>query len=443
MSLSSLFEAFWSTAASTSCRQPSYTIIIRFLPLWIQCALLHPRFTQSSSMRLIRLCLTPLNFLIAITTPDGHCFLPLMKRGVLNMALAVWSFHLAAKSLEWGMTGGYWEGEYWTRSISKPSSTPEDRVQSVVPMKTGWSEIAGWTTEQFFCLRGLQYGWGQPIRVESPRLPAVLRRLFLMNLLNTSSLAFLLMVRDHKSPARALEAIGMPSSRTNNFLAESLTTLAFGFLLISGTDVSISQMNVQCHVIHWLGKRVWIPEWILRSTDPTLAQPAFNSPYSATSLSWFWGKGWHQMFRRDFLVCGGYPASTMAKKLGGGLTAQRICGLFGSFFVSAVLHEYVVHQFAPKSHPSPHIYFQEFPSSFAYFFIQPVGILFEPYIIPLIPRQIGGGWLWVLVFTLMTATPFRNQWISDFRLLDNGFKPLKDWNMWTFLIPGWTYDLSF
>ncbi|KAH9816191.1 hypothetical protein DFH28DRAFT_1160874 [Melampsora americana] len=391
-------------------------------------------------MRLLRLGLTPLNFLIAITTPDHYCFLPLMKRGFLNMAFAVCSFHFAAKSLEWGMTGGYWEGKYWTRSHAKTSSTPATQVQSAAPMKTGWMDIAGWTTEQFFCLRGLQYGWGQKIRIESPRIPAVIQRIFLMNLLNTSSLAFLLMVRDQKSPALA-EDIGIPKFRFDRFIAESLTTLAFGFLLISGTDMSISQMNIQCHVIHWLGKHVWIPEWILRSTDPTLTQPAFDSPYSATSLSWFWGRGWHQILRRDFLMCGGYPASTMARKLGGGLTTQKVCGLFGSFFVSALLHEYVVHHFAPESHPSPHRYLQEFPSSFAYFFVQPLGILLEPYIIPLIPRKMGGGWLWVLAFTLLTATPFRKQWIHDFRLIDDAFKPLKDWNMWTFLIPGLAYNI--
>lgn len=306
---------------------------------------------------------------------------------------------------------------------------------------SNWREIAGWTTEQFFCLRGLQYGWGTKISLQGPRLPAIIRRLFLMNLLSTSSTAFLLMVRDQGSPMQAFDVIGIPKFGLRNLVAELLTTLAFGCFLISAAEMGISQLNILSHMIHWLGNYIQIPKWLLRSTDPLSIQHAFNSPHTATSLGQLWGRCWHQLFRRGFLMCGGIPASVIARKMGGGLTAQKISGLFGSFFISALMHEYVVHHFAPKPHPSPHVYFQEFPSSFAYFFIQPFGILLEPYIIPLIPRKVGGGWLWVLIFTLLTATPFRNQWVRDFRLIDHSFKPLEDWNMWTFLIPGQIYNI--
>lgn len=435
-------RAFWRPEVIT-CRPLSYNIVIRFLPLWIQCSLLHPRFAQSSAIRSIRLYLTPLNCFLAITTPTYYCFLPILESGFLNMTMAVSSFHFAAKSLEWGITGGYLEGRYYTRSELKPSLTPTTQVQSTIPVKpAGWREVAGWTTEQFFCLRGLQYGWGQKNKLKSPSLCAVILRLFFMNLINTSLLAFHLAVRDQGSPGKALEAIGIPAFRLRSFVAELLATLAFGFLLISGTEVGFCQLDLLGHVIHRLGKYVRIPEWILRSTDPTLFPPVFDSPHTATSLGWFWGSGWHQLFRRDYLMCGGYPASRMARKLGGGEKAQKICKLFGSFFVSGLMHEYVVHHFVSKSHPSPQIYFQEFPSSFAFFFVQPFGILLEPYIIPLIPRKMGGGWLWVLAFILMTATPFRNQYLQDYRLVDDGYKPLKQWNIWTVLIPGKVYKFD-
>ncbi|EGG10886.1 uncharacterized protein MELLADRAFT_70868 [Melampsora larici-populina 98AG31] len=163
-------------------------------------------------------------------------------------------------------------------------------------------------------------------------------------------------------------------------------------------------------------------------------QHAYNSPHTATSLSWFWGKGWHQLFRRNFLMCGGLPASAMAKKLGGGSKIQRICGLFGCFFVSGLLHEFIAHIMARKPHPFTHVYFKEFPAAFAYFLVQPIGILLEPYIIPHIPGKVGGGWLWVLVFTLLTATPFSKQYAYNFRFVDHGYKPVNEWNVWTVLL---------
>ncbi|KAH9816198.1 hypothetical protein DFH28DRAFT_966367 [Melampsora americana] len=441
MSFLSFVKAFWSPDPIRQCQKPSYIIIIRFLPLWIQCSLLHPRFAHSSTLRWIRFCLAPLNCFISLKTPINHCFAPILNRGVLNMLLAIWSFHFASKSLEWGMTGGYLEGKYWTRPTSKSSSIPTAQAQMAAMKLSTWSEVAGWTTEQFFCLRGLQYGWGTKNSVEGPRLPAVIRRLFLVTWLSTSSTAFLLMVRNQGSPMKALEVMGIPRSGFSNLVAELLTTLAFGCFLISAAEIGTSQLNLLYYVIHGLGNHMRLPKWLLRSTDPILSQHAFDSPHTSTSLSYLWGKAWHQLFRREFLMCGGIPASSMARKLGAGLTTQKICGLFGSFFVSALMHEYVVHHFAPKPHPFPHVYFEEFPSSFAYFFIQPFGILIEPYIIPLIPRRIGGGWLWVVIFTLLTATPFRNQWIRDFRLIDNSFKPLKDWNLWTFLLPGQVYNI--
>lgn len=90
-----------------------------------------------------------------------------------------------------------------------------------------------------------------------------------------------------------------------------------------------------------------------------------------------------------------------------------------------------IHAIARKPHPSPHFYFEEFPGSMFYFLMQPVGIILEPYIIPHIPRCLGGGWIWVFIFTLITATPFRKQWVHDFRLIDEAYSRMSECDLFS------------
>ena len=63
--------------------------------------------------------------------------------------------------------------------------------------------------------------------------------------------------------------------------------------------------------------------------DPEQWPPAFDAPWLATSASDFWGRRWHQFFRRLFLVQGGFPL---------GYFFGRVGFVFGAFLSSAVLH---------------------------------------------------------------------------------------------------------
>ena len=66
--------------------------------------------------------------------------------------------------------------------------------------------------------------------------------------------------------------------------------------------------------------------------DPEQWPPAFDAPWLATSISDFWGRRWHQFFRRLFIVQGGIPLQFFFGRAG---------LVFGTFLSSAVLHYYV------------------------------------------------------------------------------------------------------
>ena len=68
---------------------------------------------------------------------------------------------------------------------------------------------------------------------------------------------------------------------------------------------------------------------IFLRNSPSQWPPIFNHPWFSTSLSQFWSRGWHQLFKDVFVSFGGKPLA---------LLMGRVGNVFGSFFVSGILH---------------------------------------------------------------------------------------------------------
>ncbi|KAH7873903.1 membrane bound O-acyl transferase family-domain-containing protein [Lentinula edodes] len=67
---------------------------------------------------------------------------------------------------------------------------------------------------------------------------------------------------------------------------------------------------------------------VLRQS-PTQWPPIFDEPWRADSLSDFWAKRWHQLFRHFFIGLGWIPLYHVFGRIG---------GVFGAFLVSGILH---------------------------------------------------------------------------------------------------------
>lgn len=63
-----------------------------------------------------------------------------------------------------------------------------------------------------------------------------------------------------------------------------------------------------------------------------------------------------------------------------------------------------------------------------YFMVQPIAMLIEPMIIPMIPKRLGGGRLWLWTFSTLAAIPFRNQYMGKGRL-DAHYRPMSQWSL--------------
>lgn len=119
--------------------------------------------------------------------------------------------------------------------------------------------------------------------------------------------------------------------------------------------------------------------------DPTQWPPVIQAPWLATSVRDFWSRRWHQLFRRNFIVLGGWPLSIFFGNLG---------YIFGSFLASGLFHYIFVLMF----NGSTGMWCMVFS-----FWMMAVGIVLENAFRSLTGHRIGGwkGWLWTMAWLLV------------------------------------------
>lgn len=118
--------------------------------------------------------------------------------------------------------------------------------------------------------------------------------------------------------------------------------------------------------------------------DTSLWPPAFNAPWLSTSLTEFWAKRWHQLFRDVFISLGGKPLSVLFGRAG---------AVIGAFLVSGILHDIGMWGLGRGT---------DFLNIGGFFIINGVGILVEHIWRSLTGRRVGGwvGRVWTLAWVI-------------------------------------------
>jgi hypothetical protein len=105
-------------------------------------------------------------------------------------------------------------------------------------------------------------------------------------------------------------------------------------------EIPNTMATLLSYLVYPITKKIGLPPKLAELVNPACFPPVFGCLFELSSLANFWGKSWHQKFRRPFLFCGGKPAKSLARVLGGSPSIQNVCGLLGVFAVSGFLHEY-------------------------------------------------------------------------------------------------------
>ena len=119
--------------------------------------------------------------------------------------------------------------------------------------------------------------------------------------------------------------------------------------------------------------------------DPAQWPPIFQAPWLATSLHEIWGRRWHQLFKRTYVMLGGRPLSFVFGRPG---------YIFGTFLASGVFHNVVVIMLNGSV---------EMWCMLLSFGMMAAGIVLEDMFTALTGRRVGGwkGWLWTMSWLLM------------------------------------------
>jgi len=420
-------------------------LFLGLIPLLIQGSLLHPKFARWRILRWVRLALTPLNVYLGLKWPLEYVVTPIHRSGGFNFCLCIWGIQIMLKALLLGLMPGYMEGRCWIRDEAVFS--PADKAYTVQAEQKddfSWKEVARWTLKHTLSPRGIQYGWGLKSEPNQRTSREVVKRLFKVHILSLLSSGYSVACRDYGSPTNLLVALGFPRTRATTILAEGLASLSLPCFLLSWFDIGYSYITLNAYMISWLHreKKLPIPAWIMEWFDPRLYTIIFQSPHTVSSLNELWSKAWHQFLRADLIFFGARPAISLARKAGLSKTAQKISALFAVFILSGILHElYIISMVTSKTTFRTYLSLSPFPGTFFFFMIQPLGILLEPLIIPLIPKKLGGGTLWVWAFSLLVITPYRKTLMGEFGAIDGALPPFSKWPLYAFFIPGTVYDL--
>jgi hypothetical protein len=119
--------------------------------------------------------------------------------------------------------------------------------------------------------------------------------------------------------------------------------------------------------------------------DPAQWPPVSDAPWRATSVSDFWGRRWHQLFRHTFLILGGHPLSFVIGRTG---------IVIGAFLASAVVHHIVTVVLNGQV---------EIWWMLLGFGMMGPGILAERAFHQLTGKSVGGvaGWVWTIAWLLL------------------------------------------
>ncbi|KAF8838747.1 hypothetical protein BDN67DRAFT_971059 [Paxillus ammoniavirescens] len=225
------------------------------------------------------------------------------QRKSLNINLASLMFIISTRTLEWTL-----QREPLKRHIRPAGATPST-IMDVVDLAVN--------------LRGHGWDWSKGLHVPRETRPSTYTRFVAYAMLSGGLHAFMCGVLHTAvqsfSPDTFCSIIG------GTIIDETLPF--FARYLRASIISTLAAFAIYC-AIQTAYDLCTIPAVLILRHDPAQWPPAFDRPWFATSVSDFWGRRWHQFYRRSFIL-GSYPFS---------LVFGRVGGIFGAFITSAVFH---------------------------------------------------------------------------------------------------------
>ncbi|PRP84056.1 hypothetical protein PROFUN_08518 [Planoprotostelium fungivorum] len=204
----------------------------------------------------------------------------------------------------------------------KPTETKWSERDTPIPSSPGVYELTKKNTDLVFNLRGIGWNWSAPRPSYKPKSDWLKQRGFY------SFIHLCLLFTTHK----LLQSLSHPirfktTDGVTHLLLQTLAGYSVGFYIycmINGGYLFLSFLDV-----------------LMRGSDPLAYPILFHHPWLSSSFSDFWGRRWHQLFRRVVWSLGWRTGRSVPNWAGSGVRNERnqLLPLFFSYFISALLHQ--------------------------------------------------------------------------------------------------------
>ncbi|KAF8150629.1 membrane bound O-acyl transferase family-domain-containing protein [Crassisporium funariophilum] len=266
-----------------------------------------------------------------------------------------------------------------------------------------------------FNLRGLGWTWSRGLKIPSEHRPSSPPLFILVTFLSLVAHSCLFDIAHRVVQASNPLTIGSPAGGSiydmtlpphQRYLRSSCITFFAGLTIynaIQGVYLLVTLVSI-----------------LLFRSEPSQWPPIFDEPWFSTSLTQFWSRRWHQLFRDNFVSFGGRPLAWLIGRVG---------GVLGAFLVSGILHDLGLWGMGRGS---------DFQRVGGYFLLNGVGIILEHSWKKATGYRIDGflGRVWTFVWVVGLGNMLVEAW-STRGLVGSAFFP--DGYRPTDFILGWWF----
>ncbi|EGG10431.1 uncharacterized protein MELLADRAFT_102998 [Melampsora larici-populina 98AG31] len=452
--------------------------------LLIQASMLHPHYESNEMYRTIRFMLAPIIIYLTISSQHDRMFKPLEDFVHMNYALvAIPSFHVIAITLQYAYQRGpvllndlgkkkrsqdYNQSEnslISDESESADTTCSESTEVIKTPLKLNhnqllqkskyiikskrrllvdspspsWGEIVKFSSNLITSPRGLQYVWAPPSYVCS-RAPKKSIAKFVWEqtswlILNQIGLiieaAFAVPATQHPSGPHGYmtEVLGIPDSSLLQICSDYIGLAFYGSIGYHALTIAAACINLIELLWYTLASRLLPDEFAPAPFDTTLYPHLFNYPNFKTSITEFWSRGWHCVFRTNFVFLGSEPFGRIAKPFGP--RAVRLASMMGAMLISGLMHEWGTIFVANRID-------WNFEAT-RFFLMMGVGVAIESILKTTLGFKFSGvlGNIWVFSWFGFWGNPFMKVWL-DRGVGSSGITcpcEITDWPLARFLVP--------
>lgn len=323
------------------------------VPLYLQCILLHPRIPARLSRALRLVLIVPTTYL-TLRAPS-NCFTPRDTTRFWNAGFGFMALYGLSKGVEWGCVTdrtaydwvgfgkGPFEKQISHKEAIKRKEPPRDDEVTQSRRKEGWIKVLLSQAHLMMSFRHLGYRActlaPPPPTTTTVFLRDTLIRWAISHTIFTLGMAFVTSsVADKYKYILAVAPWLGGHPNALEWARQGCASLIIAAMVYGGLMLTHAIYSMGYFFGINIGRALGLP---LDPFEPREYAPLFRRPFAPTSVKNLWGKEWHQLIRRTFLLFGTH-AFSLSRRLGLSPPLAQLSAALAVVLATSAIHEFAL-----------------------------------------------------------------------------------------------------